>query len=631
MIEQVQAEIERIVSILKRDQREDGAWTYPFDVGIMTDAYMIILLRTLEWHDEPLIQELVRRIESRQEPNGAWKLYEDETGGNLSLTIEAYYALLYSGYRKKSDPHMKRASHFIRQKGGLKKAKVYLKVLLAMTGQYPWPTFSPIPVEIMLLPRSSPFNFYDISVFGRANLAPMMIITSLRLQAKTTLSPDLSHLYLSQRENHIDDYWEEYRSKEWRSFFTLIQQGISTLLGIPERIRARALDEAKQYMLQRIEPDGTLLNYFSSTFYMIFALLAMGTSKQDPIIVKAVEGLASMGTVIGNHVHIQYTTANVWNTSLIGMALQKAGLPDYDPAIVKANQYLLNKQHHKFGDWVIHNPKGQPGGWGFSESNTINPDVDDTTASLRSLTSAVLDDPNLLQSWNRGIQWLHTMQNKDGGWPAFERGINEKWLEWVPMEGAEFFLMDPSSADLTGRTLEFLGNYTEFEKPNKRIEKAVKWLYDHQEKNGSWYGRWGICYIYGTWAAVTGLISVGESHKHPAIQNAIKWLKQTQNQDGGWGESCKSDIYKKYIPLNESTLTHTAWAVDALIAASDRPTRQIENGIAFLIRNSGNNSWTEWYPAGQGMADFFYIHYHSYRYIWPLVALSNYKKKYDQV
>ncbi|MET3698618.1 sporulene cyclase [Bacillus oleivorans] len=626
MIEQVQAEIERLVAILKEDQQEDGAWTYPFEMGILTDAYMIILLRTLEWHDEPLIKKLVKRIESRQEQNGAWKLYEDETEGNLSLTIDAYYALLYSGYRQKTDPHMKRASHFIRQKGGLKKAKVYTKVLLAMTGQYPWPSFFPFPAEFILLPRSFPFNFYDISVFARANLAPMMILTSLRFQIRTNRSPDLSNLHISER----NDYWEEYRSKEWRTFFSMIQHGISTLLGIPERIRARALDEARRYMLQRIEPDGTLLSYFSSTFYMIFAMLALGASKQDPIIVKAVEGLASMGTVISEQVHIQYTTAAVWNTSLIGMALQKAGLPDYDPAIIKANQYLLTKQHQKYGDWVVHNPKGEPGGWGFSESNTINPDVDDTTASLRSLTNAALDDPNHLQAWKRGIGWLHTMQNRDGGWPAFERGINNRMLELLPVEGAEFFLMDPSSVDLTGRTLEFLGNYTQFKNPNNRVEKAVKWIYGQQEKNGSWYGRWGICYLYGTWAAITGLIAVGESPNHPAIQKAIRWLKQTQNTDGGWGESCKSDIYKKFIPLNDSTLTQTAWAVDALIAGSDRPSRQIDNGIAFLIRNSGNYSWTERYPTGQGMADFFYIHYHSYRYIWPLVALSNYKRKYFQ-
>ncbi|GAA0321868.1 prenyltransferase/squalene oxidase repeat-containing protein [Bacillus carboniphilus] len=628
MIEQVQAEMERLIAKLKKDQQEDGSWVYPFEMGILTDAYMIILLRTLEWNDEPFIQALVNRIESRQEQNGAWKLFEDEQEGNLSLTIDAYYALLYSGYRKKTDEQMKRASQFIRKHGGLKKAKIYTKVLLAMTGQYPWPTFSPMPVEIMLLPLSFPFNFYDISVFGRANLAPMMIITSQKFQVKTRLSPDLSNLYLSQRESGWDDYWEEYRSKEWMSFLSFIQKGIKTIAGIPDQIRSRAIEEARKYMLERIEPDGTLLSYFSTTFYMIFAQLALGASKQDPLILKAVEGLASMGTVIQKQVHIQYTTANVWNTSLISSALQSAGVPSHDPTIEKANQYLLSRQHTKYGDWVIHNRKGVPGGWGFSHVNTIHPDVDDTTATLRSITSASLDNPHVKEAWEKGVHWVHTMQNKDGGWPAFERGVNNRLLEWLPISGAEFFLLDPSAADLTGRALEFFGHYTVFEKPNKRMEKAIKWLYDHQEEDGSWYSRWGICYINGTWAALTGLAAVGEPTNHPSIQKAIKWLKQTQNQDGGWGESCKSDQYKKYMPLGESTLTHTAWAVDALISVSNKPSRQIENGIAYLIRNARSKNWTERYPTGQGMADFFYIHYHSYRYIFPLLALSNYRKKY---
>lgn len=628
MIEQVQAEIERLIRKLERDQLDNGSWAYPFETGIMTDAYMIILLRTLEWNDEPFIQELVKRIESKQSKNGSWKLFEDETEGNLSLTIEAYYSLLYSGYRQKTDPHMKKASHFIRQRGGLKKAKLHTKVLLAMTGQYPWPIFLPLPVELMLLPLSFPFNFYDISVYGRANLAPLVVIASQKYQIKTRLSPDLSNLFLSTREDSPYDYWDEFRSKEWMSFFSFLQKGLKAIVGIPEQIRTRALQEAQKYILDRIEPDGTLLSYFSSTFYMIFALVTLGVPKNDPVITKAVDGLASMGTVIDGHVHIQYTTATVWNTALIGSALQKAGLQTDHPTIVKANHYLLAKQHTQYGDWVIHNQKALPGGWGFSDVNTINPDVDDSTASLRSITNHTFDEEQYRHAWERGVGWVDSMQNRDGGWPAFERGVTHKLLEWLPIKGAELLLLDPSTPDLTGRTLEFFGNYTQLERPNKRMDKAVKWLYQHQEEDGSWYGRWGICYIYGTWAALTGLAAVGEPKDQPQIEKAVKWLKRIQNQDGGWGESCKSDIYKKYVPLAESTLTHTAWAVDALIAVSEKPNRQIENGIAFLIRNGRTKNWTEQYPAGQGMANVFYMHYHSYRYIWPLLALSNYQNKF---
>lgn len=625
MKEQVRAETDRIIHLLKKDQHDDGSWGYPFETGVITDAYMIILLRTLEWNDEELIVALVQRLESQQGKNGAWKLFEDEGDGNLSLTVDAYYALLYSGYRQKSDPHMKKASLFIIRHGGLKQAKLYTKLMLAMTGQIPWPTFFPLPVEFMLLPLSFPINFYDISVFGRANLAPLMIIASQKFQLRSPRSPDLNNLLLTRQ---WDDLWEDVRSKEWVNFFSVIQKGFKTIIGIPEQLRSMAIDRAKQYMMERVEPDGTLLSYFSATFYMIFSQLALGTPKNDPTIKKAVEGLAAMGTMIGGHVHIQYTTANVWNTSLISHTLQRAGVPLEDEMVLKANQYLLTRQQTKYGDWVIHNQKAMPGGWGFSHVNTINPDVDDSTASLRSIMSGVHLDSSYHEAWERGIQWVHSMQNRDGGWPSFERGINSKLLSLIPIEGTEFLLLDPSTPDLTGRTLEFFGNYTEYEKPNQQLNKGVNWLYDHQEDDGSWYGRWGICYIYGTWSALTGLEAVGEDMRSEAVKKAVKWLKRIQNEDGGWGESCKSDIYKKYVPLSDSTLTHTAWAVDALIAASGKRSLQIENGIAYLIRNGQNQGWTERYPKGQGMAKTFYIHYHSYRYVWPLLAMANYERKF---
>lgn len=614
--------MEWIINVLRKDQSPDGSWDYPFDTGISTDTYMIILLRTLEINDEELIQGLTKRILSRQEKNGAWKLYFDEGDGNVTATLEAYYALLYSGYYPKNDKRLRAAKKFILANGGIKQASTYTKIMLALTGQQKWPAFSPFPIEVILLPEVFPLNFYSFSVFGRANLTPIMILAEKKLSIRTANSPDLSELHLHRDE---EDSW--IRSTEMRSLLSFIDDGVKSLIGIPKELRRLAIERAKKYMLDHIEADGTLYSYYSSTFLMIFALLSLGFKKTDPVILKAIEGIKSMKCEINGFPHMQYTTANVWNTSLIGFALQAAGIPTTDPMVENANRYLLERQHHKFGDWVIHNPNTLPGGWGFSNVNTILPDVDDTTATLRSISRIV---PTELAAWERGINWTFSMQNDAGGWPAFEKNTESKLIEYLPLEKAEFLLMDPSCADLTGRTLEFFGNYTNLQKDHTAIKKGVKWLMKDQKRDGSWYGRWGICYLYGTWGAITGLTAVGVPNNNPSIQKAASWLRDIQNEDGGWGESCHSDSKKRYIPLRASTLTHTSWALDALITVSEKPTSEIRKGIQYLLDSLDNEDWTTAYPKGQGMGGAFYIHYHGYRYIFPLLTLAHFQKKFEQ-
>ncbi|WP_051291407.1 squalene--hopene cyclase [Fictibacillus gelatini] len=628
MWQEVEAEINRIANRFYEDQLPDGSWGYPFETGISSDCYLIILLRMLEINDEELIRSLVNRIVKKQESNGAWKLFYDEGDGNVSTTVEAYYALLFSGYRKRHEPEMLRAKQFILSKGGIQEAHTFTKIMLAITGQYEWPAYFSIPVEVMLLPLSFPVNFYDLSVFGRANFAPILILADYKYSIKSEQSPDLSDLFIGQNRAFFGDFGlNDDQNLEWHSVLNLIKHGIQSIVD-PDQSHEAALKRTEEYMLKRIEPDGTFECFFSATFLMIFALLARGYAKTDPIIRRAVQGLKSMICQIGGNLHAQYTTANVWNTTLISYALQEAGLSPSTKVIQKANQYILSRQQNKYGDWAVHNPHAKPGGWGFSDMNTINPDVDDSTAALRAIRRLAPENAIYRRAWERGMDWVLSMQNSDGGWPAFERNVDKEFLTLLPIEEGQDILIDPSTPDLTGRTLGFLGDCTYLNRHYPMIKRGIKWLLDSQREDGSWFGRWGICYLYGTWAAVTGMRAVGVPHDHPSIQKAVTWLKKTQNPDGGWGESCRSDIEKRYIPLGVSTRTHTAWALDALIAASGDTTPEIERGIHFLAGGEGQEKWIRQYPKGKGMAGAFYIHYHSYDYIWPLLALVHYKKKF---
>ncbi|WP_309144713.1 prenyltransferase/squalene oxidase repeat-containing protein [Bacillus sp. EB600] len=245
-------------------------------------------------------------------------------------------------------------------------------------------------------------------------------------------------------------------------------------------------------------------------------------------------------------------------------------MPIEDKAVVSAAEYLLSKQQPK-------------GGWGFSETNTTNPDVDDTQAALRAITRFSVMDDKYRKAWNSGLKWLFSMQHDNGGWSAFENNQSKSILTLLPIQNISDSFIDSIASDLTGRTLEFLGKNVGMTFHHPKIGDAVNWLFDNQEENGSWYGRWGISYIYGTWAAVTGLRAVGISGDHPSIQKAVKWLISIQNPDGGWGESCHSDRFKTYYPLAYSTLVQTAWAVDSLVSVYDQPVAEIEKGIEYLL------------------------------------------------
>lgn len=621
---EVEREIRRLSDKITRIQAPDGSWRFCFENAVLTDAYMIIVLRTLEIEDENLIRLLCERLLATQSADGAWRAFPDEREGNLSATVECYFALLYSGYSQVSDFAMAKARTFILSKGGLARISgLMTKVMLAASGQYPWPRSLKIPLESLLLPSSFPVHFFDFSGYARVHMIPALLLADRQYSIKTRMTPDLAPLIGSDLQTLGDDY------RELRPFLEQIGQGISALAGLPAQLHEEAVRYAERYMLERIEPDGTFYSYATCTFLMIFAMLAIGYDKRHPVIMKAVLGLKAMICKTARPIFVQNSPPDIWDTALLSCALQEAGTLADNPAILRAATYLLSKQHDRPGDWVKHNRNVPPGGWGFSASNTRNPDVDDTTAALRAIKRFASADAAYRGAWNRGLNWLLSMQNDDGGWPAFEKNTDKEILALLPFAEAKSSAIDPSTPDLTGRTLEFLGKYAGLTVNQTRVRRGADWLIGHQEKDGSWYGRWGVCFIYGTWAALTGLTAIGIAPDHKAVRSGARWLAEIQNPDGGWGESCESDRQLRYIPLQGSTPSQTAWALDALISVHDTPTPAIRKGVQRLIGLTQEENAFTVYPTGAGLPGVFYSHYHSYRYIWPLLALAHYQNKYS--
>jgi squalene-hopene/tetraprenyl-beta-curcumene cyclase len=605
-------------------QAPEGFWMGELQSNVTIIAEYIMFQHFLGQRDPKRLRKAVRHILRTQLPDGGWNIY---FGGpsELSATIEAYFALKLAG-RPADDACMKKARQLIIAKGGVEQSRVFTKINLALFGQYSWEGIPSMPVEMMFLPTGFYFNIYEFSSWSRSVIVPLMIIFAQKPQVKLDGFPGIDELYASppdQRQAAVE--WSE-ELVSWRNFFVLADRALKILerRTIPA-VRAAAIRRAEQWILDHQDFTGDWGGIMPAMMNSVLALLSLGYKPTDPVIVKGLEAIERFGIETSSEFRLQSCVSPVWDTAITVMALAESGLHATHPALTKAADWLVSKQVLRKGDWAVKNRKGKPGGWSFEFFNDFFPDNDDTAMVLLALRQVrVPDEQTLKEACQRGLTWLLSMQCDDGGWGAFDMNNNRRLLNHIPFADLES-LLDSSTSDVTGRVLELLGKLG-YPRQHPVIRRALRFLRKDQCEDGSWYGRWGVNHIYGTWAVLTGLRALGENFSQGYIQRAMRWVERCQNPDGGWGESCETYVNPQTGGKGTGTPSQTAWAVMALIESGQVHSPAVELGIRFLVeRQQGDGTWAEEEYTGTGFPKHFYINYHLYRNYFPLMALARYR------
>jgi squalene-hopene/tetraprenyl-beta-curcumene cyclase len=643
--------IARAQTNLLRLQRDDGHWCGELfaDSTLVSDyiAYM-------HWADEvdPVLQEkCVAHIRRRQLPDGGWNIYE---GGpsEINATVKAYFALKLAGHGP-SQPWMHEARAAALRLGGIPRMNTYSKLYLALLGQFPWKYLPTVPPEMILFPQWFPFSIYQMSSWTRAMLMPLAILNHFQPTRHLPPEKSLHELYPAGSEQaDLRPRWRKPRLS-WPNFFLACDRSLKRLRRFQiKSLRRHSVRKCEEWLVEHMgEGSDGLGAIYPAMLNSMLALKALGYKNDHPLLAKARRDFEGLFVDDPADFRIQPCLSPVWDTAITALVLAESGVPPHHEAIRRAEWWLLSKEVRIRGDWTVKNPHPEATGWAFEYRNDYYPDTDDTMMVLMALRAARPDadfgvvaagsmptppaegDPGGSRSpvYRRALGWLLSFQCKDGGWAAFDKDITRRWLEDVPFADHNAIL-DPTCSDLTGRVLELLGKIG-FPRNDRRVRRAIALLHRTQDPDGSWYGRWGVNYIYGTWQVLRGLQCIGEDMREPWIVRARDWLESCQNEDGGWGETCASYEKPTLKGRGPSTPSQTAWALMGLLAAADpaRPgssdCKSIRRGVEFLLeRQSSDGSWPEPDTTGTGFPGVFYLKYDMYRNNWPLMALAHYAR-----
>lgn len=628
--ERLETAIRRAQQNLLRLQHPAGYWCGELfvDSTLCSDTVLY-----MHWADEldPVLQDkCVAHIRRRQLPDGGWNIYE---GGpsEVSASVKAYFALKLAGHAP-TQPWMQEARACILRLGGIPKMNTYAKLYLALLGQFPWKYLPTVPVEIVFFPRWCSFNLYELSSWSRAMLIPLAILNHHKPTRQLPSEKHLHELYpVGSEEDDLGLAWQRPRLS-WPNFFLLCDQLLKALHKLPWKPwRRGALARAEAWMIERMgEGSDGLGAIFPAMLNARIALKTLRYSQDDPLCVKARRDFEGLYVDDPHDFRIQPCLSPVWDTAINLIALLESGVDPQGAEMQRAVEWLANEEVRTRGDWSVKNPGVEPSGWAFEFANEFYPDTDDTMMVLGALARTGAD-PQTDGRFSRALRWLLSFQCRDGGWAAFDKDVTQRWLEDVPFADHNAIL-DPTCSDLTGRMLELLG-FIGFDRESMVVRRALRFLRMTQEDDGSWYGRWGVNYIYGTWQVLRGLRCIGEDMRQPWIVRARDWLESCQNEDGGWGETCASYDDPHLKGKGPSTASQTAWALMGLIAAADlaEPTaldrKAIRRGVEYLLETqSADGSWEEPHVTGTGFPRVFYLRYDMYRNNWPLLALATYRK-----
>lgn len=622
--------IRRSQAYMLSQQTPAGYWLGELEANTTLTSQYVLFRHLIGQVDKIRQHKCVRYLRSQQQRDGGWSLYY---GGpsDLSTTIEAYFAMRVAG-ASPEDAAMRQARRLILQRGGITHAHVFTKIYLAMFGQYDWRGIPVIPPELIFLPRGFHFNIYEFSSWSRSVIAPLTVLFAKKPLCRLPADRTVEELFVEPPGPERYAMRRRDPGINWEMIFFLLDG----LLKISEKYASQSLREAavrrvEQWLLEHQDHTGDWGGIMPAMLNSVLALWQLGHRLDSPAIAKGMAAIERFGIEDADSFRLQSCVSPVWDTVLTITALADSGLPRTHRAIREAVRWVVSKQVLREGDWKIKNRRGQPGGWAFEFNNDFYPDNDDTAAVLIALHKAGLPDEAKGEVFERGLNWLLSMRCDDGGWGAFDMNNNKTLLNKIPFADLESML-DPSTCDVTGRVLEILG-LIGFPRTHRIVKRAIRFIQQHQEADGAWYGRWGVNYIYGTCHVLCGLRAVAEDMRLPYIRRAVEWLLVHQNTDGGWGESCKSyEDPVHYRGVGVSTASQTAWALMGLLAAGEARHPAVAAGVSFLMRTqTPEGSWYEPEFTGTGFPKYFFIKYHMYQHYFPLMALARYRQSLGDV
>lgn len=618
------AEVDKTLSLaaeyLLSQQDADGHWHFELEADATMPAQFMFLLHFVDQRRldlEPLFVNYMKRI---QGDHGGWPLYH---GGefNISATVQAYFACKLCGVDK-DEPFMVRAREAVLAFGGAGKANVFSLIHLALFGQIPWHAVPVMPVEIMLLPRWFPIHLDKMAYWSRTFIWPLVVILAKKQIAVNPTGATCVELF-PVHPNEVT-WWYHDRPGFWPAFFRTVDRVLQVVEPyFPSFTRNIAIDRAVKMTTERLNGDDGLGAILPSMANAVMMLHVIGVPKDDPKFVTAMKAMHNLVVIRPNEAYPQSCLSPIWDTALSTHAVLEYGGKGLKAGTAASDWLVPHQILDVKGDWAVNAPNLRPGGWAFQYANAYYPDVDDTAVAVMGMHR--IDPDRYKNSIDRAVEWIIGMQSSNGGWGAFDIDNHHHYLNHIPFadHGA---LLDPPTADVSARCLSMLAQLG-YSQSNPTVKRALAYLLKEQETDGSWFGRWGTNYVYGTWSVLCALNAVGLPHDHPAIRKAVTWMLSKQRADGGWGES--GDSYWDTKPRGahfESTASQTAWACMGLMAAGEVHNDAVRRGMEYLGATIlPDGQWDEPSFTSVGFPRVFYLRYHGYRKFFPVMALARYR------